>query len=280
MTGQRTLFIFLLFGIFIVPCRTETPKHDWDILIFTQHWPITVCLQWREASEQHSCSLPLKEIWTIHGIWPTKLGTKGPQFCNSSLHFNITSLDPIKPDLEKYWMNIYNNSEAAFWKHEWKRHGTCAASLPALDSELKYFSTAINLSIQYNMYDILSKGGILLDSKEGFTSQQLSNAIRNVLAVNPEIQCIEEKGVSYLFELRICFNKTFNLVDCDGIKSTYNTGNVITNCPTSKPIFYPSKLPPLEEDYDQEPCFTQHENNSNWPVKILQIVQFLQWFTF
>lgn len=41
--------------------------HDWDILIFTQHWPLTVCLQWKESLPQHSCIL--RNIWTVHGIW-------------------------------------------------------------------------------------------------------------------------------------------------------------------------------------------------------------------
>lgn len=41
--------------------------HDWDILILTQHWPLTVCLQWKESLPQHSCNL--KNFWTVHGIW-------------------------------------------------------------------------------------------------------------------------------------------------------------------------------------------------------------------
>lgn len=30
-------------------------------------------------------------------------------------------------------------------KHEWEKHGTCAASLPILDSQKKYFSETLEL---------------------------------------------------------------------------------------------------------------------------------------
>lgn len=50
--------------------KDDPLKHDFDIFIFTQSWPVSVCLKWKEKSEANQCSLPSpKEIWTIHGIW-------------------------------------------------------------------------------------------------------------------------------------------------------------------------------------------------------------------
>ncbi|XP_047119185.1 ribonuclease Oy [Schistocerca piceifrons] len=272
--------IGLLIISFAAMCTTNNSKeHDWDVLIFTQHWPVTVCLQWKEKEEQHTCSFPpVKNIWTIHGIWPSKLGTRGPQYCNSSLHFDLNALQPIRQKLDQYWINVYNGTESALWKHEWQRHGTCAASLPDLNSELKYFSKGLEWLEAYGMDHILPKAGIKMDYAEGFSAQEFSDAVVSVLGVDPDIQCIEDKGNAYLFEIRICFNKTLELVDCDGIKMKTSMDSLITNCPHDKPIFYPSKLPSLPEG--REISYSHYSVKSQWPLRLLKVIQFLQWFTF
>lgn len=49
-----------------------------------------------------------------------------------------------------------------------------------------------------------------------------------------------------LDEIRICFDKKLNLVDCDGIKNT-RKGNkyshVLTNCDLNKPILFLDYVP-------------------------------------
>jgi hypothetical protein len=48
--------------------RKEKDNNDFDILIFTQHWPYTVCSEWMEQNKANECSLPKeKNSWTIHG---------------------------------------------------------------------------------------------------------------------------------------------------------------------------------------------------------------------
>lgn len=92
-------------------------------------------------SKTNKCSFPkFKGIWTIHGVWPTKLGTIGPALCNKTWHFDPAKLEPLLDDLDTFWLNIETNTpKDSFWKHEWEKHGTCAAELPELDSEDKYF---------------------------------------------------------------------------------------------------------------------------------------------
>jgi hypothetical protein len=85
---------------------------------------------------------------------------------------------------------------------------------------------------------------------------------------------------TYLFEIRICFDKNLTLTDCDGIKGPSDpiTG-IKTNCPLQKTIIYPSILPP---DYEKpfytitSPVYVQH----SWLLEALRIIQFLQWMTF
>jgi len=50
--------------------RPPNDPHSWDILIFTQTWPNTLCYSWKGQNASHKCNLPIdKNIWTVHGIW-------------------------------------------------------------------------------------------------------------------------------------------------------------------------------------------------------------------
>ena len=52
----------------------------------------------------------------------------------------MTQLNDLEPYLVKYWTNLFADKPMDdFWKHEWIKHGTCAAQLPVLNSEHKYF---------------------------------------------------------------------------------------------------------------------------------------------
>jgi len=52
-----------------------------------------------------------------------------------------------------------------------------------------------------------------------------------------------------LSEIRICFDKTLKLIDCDGImkprKGSMKKSHALTNCDTKKPILYLDHVPEL-----------------------------------
>lgn len=124
----------------------ELQNNDWDLLIFTQHWPSTVCLDYEDQNPNHYCVRTDSESsWTIHGVWPTKLHTRGPGFCNKSLVFDPSQLTEIRDKLLELWPNIQGgNTEDSLWEHEWTKHGTCAVALPSLDSEVCKIVVRIN----------------------------------------------------------------------------------------------------------------------------------------
>lgn len=258
----------------------DQQNHEWDILIFTQQWPVTTCYHWREEDKTHPCALPnRKEFWTIHGIWPTKLGHIGPNFCNKSSKFNVDQLAQIKENLELYWPDIDGDSSYDWlWKHEWIKHGTCAAVLENLNNELKYFSQGLAWRSRYLISNMLGASGIHPDSNN--TVIAIQTALLNELGKNPSIYCLydNEKDVSYLSEIRICFNKTLQLTDCDGVKRgdavsiDYPGGNVNTNCHISKPVHYPSLVPPV--------LGKQREREWKFPVvNLYKLLQLIMWFT-
>jgi len=50
--------------------RPPTDPNKWDILIFTQTWPNTLCYSWKYENDSHICNFPSQQnLWTVHGIW-------------------------------------------------------------------------------------------------------------------------------------------------------------------------------------------------------------------
>jgi hypothetical protein len=88
---------------------------------------------------------------------------------------------------------------------------------------------------------------------------------------------LQKTKLSYLFEIRICFDKNLTLIDCDGIKSPSDpvTG-IKTNCPLNKTITYPGIHSPGYEKpvyINTDPVY----HRRSWLLEALQITQFLQW---
>ncbi|XP_046388788.1 ribonuclease Oy [Ischnura elegans] len=264
--------------------NSRISTRDWDILIFTQSWPNTVCLQWKEKYENHTCLVPIrKNEWTIHGIWPTIYGTHKPGYCNTTWKFDESKISPIEDELNKYWPNIQNgSSETSLWEHEWEKHGTCAASLPQLDGEMKYFKQGLAWAKKYSLTDMLSSSGI--NPSDGkYTVQDLVDAIKSSTNKNPAVECMTDKetGEEYLLEIRICFDKKLELIDCDGIEPLQQ--GLLTNCAPSKEVFYPSNVPPVHKKPPLSDNIIREGNAKKQKISyldtLLRIITFLQWLT-
>ncbi|ALC43397.1 RNaseX25, partial [Drosophila busckii] len=251
--------------------------NSWDVLVFTQQWPVTTCYHWREQDPTHDCTLPQKkEFWTIHGVWPTKVGHFGPNFCNNSAKFDEHQLQTILDSLNTYWPDLEGaSSQDWLWKHEWLKHGTCASLLDALNGELKYFGQGLKWREEYTIANILDAAGIHPDSNNSVVT--INQALVRGLGKNPSIHCLFDgkHDISYLAEIRLCFNKSLELINCDGINRDvmavhFQDGTVNTNCHISSPVHYPSVLPPLLR---KQPW--------KFPVvDFYKLLQFLMWFTF
>ncbi|XP_019882311.2 ribonuclease Oy [Camponotus floridanus] len=241
MAKYIILYIFLLCSLVYLTHgrKSKKPKsNNFDVVIFTQQWPLTACFIWEESSKHHTCLLPKRDEWTIHGIWPTKYNTKGPEYCNTSLRFNASVLVPLESQLKENWMDIHNGSNPySFWKHEWEKHGTCAIKIKALGNEYKYFEKGLTFLNSYNMIDILPKANIFPGQK--YMVENMLIGIQQVLNKRCQIICVQNKktGESYVSEIRLCFDKALKLIDCDGIYE------FPTNCNKLKQITYPSSTP-------------------------------------
>ncbi|XP_073959152.1 ribonuclease Oy-like [Choristoneura fumiferana] len=236
--------LMLIYSSFHYVQPTKVWKdNNWDLLIYTQQWPTTACNEWKEKNPSHKCSMPSQgNTWSVHGIWPTKYGSMGPFFCNSSAHFDPEAIKPIEKELTEHWTNIdYGTSTYSFWAHEWTKHGTCAAILDAFNSEFKYFSKGLEYLNTYNLSTILSEADIVPSVSKTYDVVDIVNALRVRLGVNPVVECRKEQGKSNMIEIRICMSKKLELMDCDGVVHLYpgmHSDNVLTNCDRNQGVLY------------------------------------------
>lgn len=81
----------------------------------------------------------------------------------------------------------------------------------------------------------------------------IHNVVHGKLSKIPSIHCGSTKnGDEYLIEIRLCFNKSLELIDCHVTgnsevvyKSVATNVEVLTNCNLHKDIIYPDSFPDL-----------------------------------
>lgn len=183
--------------------------------------------------------------------------------------------------MKKIYSIFIGTPEASLWQHEWLKHGTCASVLEELSTENKYFGQGLAWLQQYTMNNLLSKASVEPGNK--YDTIDFHNAIKSSIKTNPSIHCVREKhhsGEQYLSEIKICFNKQLELVNCDGVLGLpqYDDG-VITNCDSNLQINYPSTLPQylLDNIDSREPV--KPVWRFPW-VNLYKLIQIIKWFTF
>lgn len=75
------------------------------------------------------------DSWTIHGLWPNNCDGTYSENCDSSRAYtNITQIlkaagaTATLDYMQTYWLSD-DESDEAFWDHEWETHGTCMSTL-------------------------------------------------------------------------------------------------------------------------------------------------------
>lgn len=81
--------------------------------------------------------------YSIHGLWPQYNNKNYPKYCKN-VDFDIKLLEPLMEDLIKYWYptNTRFNRLEYFWKHEWKKHGSCIFTEI---NQYEYFKVSLDL---------------------------------------------------------------------------------------------------------------------------------------
>jgi len=79
------------------------------------NFPLTLALQYRSE----------KKAWTIHGLWPPETDCK--KFDEGNTKVWIEKMDAARrKEMDEKWpSNDGPGTNAAFWEHEYTKHGTC-----------------------------------------------------------------------------------------------------------------------------------------------------------
>lgn len=167
---------------------------SYEILVLAQSWPQTSCWnlnkQWPgEEAICSKCRMPKnKNIWTIHGLWPSNRYGKHPSYCNNEKYNPNLISSSLRTMMEEKWptFNLKMNTES-FWSYEWSKHGTCALELESTNSVPKYFSKTIRLLDQYNVGTIFAESGIV--AGRAYHYKDLFKVIENTIGVKTFINC-------------------------------------------------------------------------------------------
>ncbi|XP_059032530.1 ribonuclease T2 [Mustela lutreola] len=185
---------------------TSSDNHEWKKLIMVHHWPVTVCKE-----VEKDCRDP-PDYWTIHGLWPDRA-----EECNGSWPFNFEEIKDFLPEMKMYWPDVIHPlNHSHFWKHEWEKHGTCAAQLDALNSQKKYFGGSLGLYEKLELNSILQKLGIK-PSINYYQISDIKDALASMYGVVPKVQCLPPKQgeeVQTIGQIELCFTKDLRLRNC------------------------------------------------------------------
>ena len=245
-----------------------------------------------EDKKGNECVLPkAKNSWTIHGIWPTKYHTIGPLFCNDTWIFDMDSISTIENEMTEKWINIEKGTPLdGLWKHEWEKHGTCAAQhVPLLNNELSYFRQGLTFLDRFSITKLLMSTYIKPGIDVTYRLEEIHAALKSSLDDNFAIICEKDRKTKreYLFEIRICFDKDLNLHTCEGIvmdegeEDPDPDDDIITNCQKTAEIAYPSSAWLMQRQWMKRVKEQQFVDNT-WMkhvVNAYKTVRFLQWVT-
>ncbi|XP_057335881.1 ribonuclease Oy-like [Microplitis mediator] len=188
-------------------------SNKFDSLMLAQSWPPVICILAQKKDPKLGCDIQDDKQWTIHGLWPSSKVDMSPAFCNCSIRYNSTELSPIKSYLKTKWRSLMDNGESeSFWNHEWYKHGTCGITIDQLNSQYKYFEKTLELYDKYNITKILANENI--HPGNSYTHVDIVNAVARQIGKKIKIDCHVDLKNYLLSQVSICFDKSFNLIDC------------------------------------------------------------------
>ena len=185
----------------------ELHKGQSKFLFFVQSWPPTFC------STHYGCMIP-KEVttWTVHGLWPDRSQGPHPAFCNRTMKYDPAKVEPFIDEMHTFWPNLLTKtSHHSFWKHEYEKHGTCATGFPGLETEEKFFKSALHLREAYDMGTVLKRIKVSPSYTKRYNVKRLYISISKLMKSKPTIWCAKTKGVQHIAQIGFCFDREMTL---------------------------------------------------------------------
>ncbi|VDM27178.1 unnamed protein product [Toxocara canis] len=169
-----------------------------------------------------------------------------------------------------------------FRKHEWDKHGTCAASLPSTSGELNFFGVSLRLHEQYSVEDALQQGGIIASNDQTYHLMDINKAIQSALTNGHTIKvhCLKDRmesvvcssgglylelfqsGTHLLADIRICVDKDFQPIDCYTKSSRFTRAAMPSyeQCPDEGIRYIPSASGVVDRQSSKEGVATDKQS--------------------
>lgn len=184
--------------------------------VFAAQWSVSFC-RYKGCVKDHV----RPKMWTIHGLWPPI------SLPNPHIGFNVSALgNQLYEKLVTVWPNVSGQSNEAFWKYEWDKHGSVAIhdNTSGIQDEKQYFSLAVTILDEFQLYSTFEKCKI--EPREyPYPDQDFKACFQNVgiLPTQYMFRTYHVENVKLLYEIQICFHgeniaKQRRLKDCQQIK--------------------------------------------------------------
>lgn len=252
---RQTLPTVILLGISCVGAD------NFDYFTFSLQWPVTFC-----QINQRKCNMTtVPDIWIIHGLWPSNFTGPNPRNCSSL--FDVSQIpQKIMEEMNQQWPNLNKNeSNEQFWDKQWRMHGSCAESVPGVQNIGEYFTKAITLANMYNIKEILNSSKITEGNR--YTTASIQDAmVLNTTRLSKIIGSKSKCARDWLFEIRICFNKQFEVINCPNVTNS------------TLELTYPSKPSPAAQALRCDLSSTGHARDR--PITLITVYAFLSLLLF
>uniref|UniRef100_A0AAQ4S953 Ribonuclease T2, like n=1 Tax=Gasterosteus aculeatus aculeatus TaxID=481459 RepID=A0AAQ4S953_GASAC len=162
----------------------KKPFCSWKCLLFTLQWPGAFC---QSLDKETLCKIPPSiNNWTIHGLWPQKVGR-----CCSCWPMFQSDVQELDPELNQHWPSLLKTQPSFhFWKQEWEKHGVCAACVEGMNSPLRYFQISLKLRGQFDIQRLLQEAGINPSCERPYKLEEVHPVLAPHLGDKHEVQCV------------------------------------------------------------------------------------------
>jgi ribonuclease T2 len=149
-------------------------------------------------------------------MWPERNDNSWPQFCSGN-SYSAGAISSIRGEMDTYWPNLQSHGTSdSFWKHEWEKHGTCAAdgSMPGISDELSFFQYALDIHSSMPYAKTLAAYGVVPSNSQTYTLSQINQALTQTFNFTVIPSCMKSNGQYNLMRLYSCISKQGQLINC------------------------------------------------------------------
>jgi len=169
----------------------------YDYIIFTQVWPGSYIKEGNITNSNFT-----NNYFVIHGLWPNFYNGSWPAYCNPNATFNVTELEPILPNLTRFWTDFVDPEQ--LWAHEYTKHGTCVGNNSLLNSELLYFQEGLIQRNKYDIYELLAAKDIYPSNSKCYDTDHVQDCLDKAISHHVVLICDSDDTLA---EVQICLDK-------------------------------------------------------------------------